>query len=179
MSFDLTAVRANLAAMTLHGVMPPVVEVNSTRLSIACSDLERACDEIAALRESLKNSLNIVRDLSLNPSSETETKTGRTVRLIFRGLIALSLGQSVLIIAANAQRAKDLAALLSRSARNWNIPHEHDDVLFGGTKVPNITAFGPGSVSTGFSGVTLVDHSAIERMEKVAEAAASMNRSEN
>lgn len=119
--------------------------------------------------------LDLVRTLSDNPATENSRRTGRTARLVLRAMIALSAGKDVLVVGLTHQQALSLKVDIERHARGWNIPYDGgpwrahgDGAATGGDRAPMVRAFTPDTDRAGFRGVTLVDHSVIERMEAVA-----------
>jgi hypothetical protein len=119
-------------------------------------------EEIAQAAEKLRKSETIrneltaaLRDVTMNPKSDDSRASGRTTRLILRGLIALSEGQKVIVLAARSVHAKNLRSRILLFAKEHGIPVSHGDILSG--------TFG--SERTGFRGVTLIDHYAIEQIE--------------
>lgn len=99
-----------------------------------------------------------LRDLTSNPPENSDSRaTGRTTRLILRGLIALSDGYNVMIIGKDVTHGQHLAQRIRGLASDWNIPHSP----------PRVLGFGPDSERSGLRGVTLVDHAAVDAMEGV------------
>lgn len=104
--------------------------------------------------------LALTRQLSSNPKSDDGRESGRTTRLILRGLIALSEGHDVYVVGSTYEHGRRLARQIAIRAKEMRIARDSDDgferaIRFGG----------PDSEMTGFRGVTLLDHFAIERME--------------
>jgi hypothetical protein len=123
----------------------------------------RQDQKISAAEESLRKEerrsghlAGALRDVTLNPKSDDTRASGRTTRLILRGLIALSEGQDVFVIAATTVHAQTLASQIKRMATQHGIPILDRRILSGVAD----------SERTGFRCVTLVDHHAIERIEE-------------
>lgn len=122
----------------------------------------RAQDErISTVSEKLRKSERVrdgliaaLRDVTMNPKSDDSRASGRTTRLVLRGLIALSEGQNVYIVASTVAHARSLARHMTEEAARFSIKL-NVPIRFGTIE----------SERTGFRGVVLVDHSAIERME--------------
>ena len=90
---------------------------------------------------------DLLRQVSMNPKGG-EHGSGRTTRMLLRGLIALSEGKPVLIAAPISAHAKNLAKRLEWMARQLGVPCEKGLVRSGSTSTERI----------GFRGVTLVDN---------------------
>jgi Flp pilus assembly CpaE family ATPase len=114
-----------------------------------------ALKEIVRLRAAVDKLTDLLRDVSWNPKTQDERASGRTVRLILRALIAISEGWDVCIIAATTHHARDIHDRVVRQANLMGIPMRGIRILHGSPETPR----------TGFHGVTLVDHFAIEQIE--------------
>lgn len=119
------------------------------------------------LQRQQAKTIDLLRTVSDNPATENARCSGRTARLILRGLVALSAGKNVLVVGLTEQQALSLKLDLERHARKWKIPFDGDG--YGKPDpLPYVRAFTPDTDRTGLRGVTLVDHSVIERMEAAA-----------
>ena len=117
-------------------------------------DLATALAEIDRLTVRNAELVATVRDLALSPKSDDTRASGRTTRLILRGLIAMSEGHDVLIVAATSAHAQSLVHRMAGMAVDLHIPFT------------NVRGVGRNEPRTGFRGVTLIDHHAIEQMEE-------------
>ena len=130
---------------------------------VVVSDLALALAEIERLNRRNAELVDTVRDLSFNPKSDDTRASGRTTRLMLRGLIALSEGHSVCVIAATSSHAAVIGRELLTRAAALQIPlSEH----WSPDGPPYVIAKGRTEPRTGFRGVTLIDHFAIEQMEE-------------
>lgn len=97
---------------------------------------------------------DLLRVISMNPKGGKRL-TGRTTRMLLNGLVALSNGHSVLVIAHTCQYAGDLGRRLLREAAHFGIPlSEH----WSPDGPPYVIAKGVNEPRTAFHGVTLIDH---------------------
>lgn len=121
-------------------------------------DVGELTDMVRRYRISASVSIDTIRTLSQNPPADDKRASGRTTRLLLRGLIALSEGQNVMILAATTSHAKHLADQLRVKAREFGVPL--DDI-----EAPTIRHAWLYAPNVGFRGVTLIDHYAIEKIE--------------
>lgn len=143
---DVDTLRAEVERLTLDAIL----------------NAETYAQEISAAKENLRKSQRIrdeliiaLRDVTMNPKSDDTRASGRTTRLILRGLIALSEGNNICVIAATTRHARDLRGQIERQAVRFRIPLDERRLLSGNFE----------SERTGFHGVVLIDHYAIEQVE--------------
>lgn len=151
----LTRADAARALCATPGIADMLTERELARHGAYAEDVTELVQLVRAQARRAARLDGIVRDLSMNPKGHTdgsERTTGRTTRMLLRGLAALSEGHRVLIIASTHECAKSLAARLSACASYMRIQVVELGIEYGG----------PRAERTGFRGVTLVDHSALE-----------------
>lgn len=120
-------------------------------------DYRELARDHARLQLSYDSAIKLVRSLSDNPPLNTVTsRSGRTTRLILRAMIAVSEGHRVAIVAASFHHAVSLRTKIIERCRSWHIPMIPTDLV----------AMVVNDNREGFAGVVLIDHYAIEKMEK-------------
>lgn len=149
----------------------PVEEIIRRRDELSLN-LTKVLAAYETLQREQAKTLDLLRTLSGNPSTENARSTGRTARLLLRAMIALSAGKDVAVVGLNHQHALAMKVDVERHARGWHIPYDGGPAAppreSRNERPPMVYAFTPDSERTGFRGVTLVDHAVIERMEAVA-----------
>jgi hypothetical protein len=116
-------------------------------------DVAALIDHVLELRRQLAEAHDLLRAATHNPAGG-ERASGRTTRMLLRGLIALSEGHRVMVIGATASHGKNLAATLMARAKEWGIPIDMNNAIVVGA--------GSKSDVAGFRGVTLIDHTVVD-----------------
>ncbi len=139
----------SLAAITQ--THDPASEVLPSEREVATAinyrqDVVAMANTIRDLDARLNVANDLLRSLTFNPKSD-EPASGRTLRMLLRGLIAMSEGHQVFIVAHTWAFARHLADRLRTMAVEHEVPMTQ--VRFGA----------PQSERVAFHGVVLVDHS--------------------